>query len=59
MQMINDATRPELLATDAKKKDVAKLQKWVNNLNNDLQELGYTYKFELSIDNSNIYLTSL
>ena len=59
MQIVEDKTNPNLLATNADEKDAAKLQKWIDNLNKDLQELGYTYKFELSIDCNDIYLNSL
>lgn len=59
MQMIEDKARPDLLAINANEEDAAKLQKWISNLNKDLQELGYTYKFELSIDSNDVFLNSL
>lgn len=59
MQLVEDKKTPTLLATNVNSEDVATLKKWISIFNKDLHELGYIYKFELSIDCNDVYLKSL
>jgi hypothetical protein len=56
MQFVNDKNNPELLALNVNEEDVTNLQTWINNINKDLKECGYTHKFELSINSNAVYL---